>query len=139
MILSKLIIFFLFSFIYILASHSIKVALCTMGKKENLYVKEFVEYYLKLGVDKIFIYDDNEPNGEKIIDVIDSSYKKVIIFNNIKKKIKRQSQAYNDCYKNNKNNFDWFLMIDMDEFLVIVNDTLKHYLSKNIFNKCDFI
>ena len=30
-------------------------------------------------------------------------------------------------------------MVDMDEFLYIVNDSLKSYLSKNIFDKCDFI
>ena len=27
----------------------------------------------------------------------------------------------------------------MDEYLVIVNDTLKNYLSNSLFNKCDFI
>ena len=30
-------------------------------------------------------------------------------------------------------------MVDMDEFLFIVKDSLKHYLSKQIFKKCDFI
>ena len=29
----------------------IKIALCTMGRTENLYVKEFIEYYIKLGID----------------------------------------------------------------------------------------
>ena len=77
-----------------------------MGAKENLYVKEFVDYYIKLGVDKIFIYDDNEPKGEKIKDVISKPNRKIIIYENKKKNIYRQSQAYNDCYKNNKNNFD---------------------------------
>ena len=35
--------------------------------------------------------------------------------------------------------FDWILMIDMDEFLYIVNDTLQNYLSNIKFKKCDFI
>lgn len=30
-------------------------------------------------------------------------------------------------------------MIDIDEYLYIVNNTLKNYLSNKIFNKCDFI
>ena len=51
--------------------NNMKVALCTMGKLENRYANEFVEYHLKLGVDHIFIYDDNDPNTERIIDVID--------------------------------------------------------------------
>ena len=109
-----------------------------MGKKENLYIKEFVDYYIKLGIDKIFIYDDNEPNTEKIFDIV-GNLKQIKIYENIKNRIKKQSQAFNDCYKNNRNDYDWFLMIDMDEFLVIINNTLKNYLSNPIFNKCDFI
>ena len=30
-------------------------------------------------------------------------------------------------------------MVDMDEYLFVVKDTLKGYLSRNIFSKCDFI
>ena len=33
-----------------------------MGKGENLYVNEFIDYYMNLGVDHIFIYDDNDIN-----------------------------------------------------------------------------
>ena len=32
--------------------NKIKIALCTMGKLENLYVEEYVNHYIKLGVDK---------------------------------------------------------------------------------------
>ena len=45
-------------------ANDLKVALCTMGKFENLYVKEYVDYYVKLGIDHLFIYDDNDPNTE---------------------------------------------------------------------------
>ena len=33
--------------------YGIKIALCTMGREENLYAKEFVDYYYKLGVDHL--------------------------------------------------------------------------------------
>ena len=39
----------------------VTVALCTMGKNENLYVKEFIEYYAKLGVDHIIILGYYKP------------------------------------------------------------------------------
>ena len=42
----------------------LKFALCTIGKLENLYARDFVLYYLELGVKKIYIYDNNEKNGE---------------------------------------------------------------------------
>lgn len=114
-----------------------KIALCTLGKKENLYVKEFVLYYKKLGIDKIFIYDDNDINTEKINDVNPLKHYARVYRN--KNKIKNHSDAFTHCYNNNKNKYNWILMIDMDEFLTVVNDTLKSYLSSPIFNRCDFI
>ena len=129
---------FLFYFYFSLTIHQkLKIALCTMGRLENLYVKEFVYYYKKLGIDKIFIYDDNDLNSENINDVNPLKYyAKVFKMKNI---IKTQNDAYTHCYKTYKHKYDWFLMIDMDEYLVIVNDTLKNYLSNPIFKKCDFI
>ena len=37
-----------------------KVCICTLGKNENRYIKEFINHYVKLGVDKIFLHDNNE-------------------------------------------------------------------------------
>ena len=50
---------------------NMKIAPCTLGKQENLYAKEFIEYYTNLAVDHIYIYDNNEPNTERISDVIE--------------------------------------------------------------------
>ena len=119
---------------------NIKVALCTMGKKENLYAREFMEYYILLGVDHIFIYDNNDPFTEKIQDTLDTKYKnKVTFYETLKLNISNQAQAFTNCYKTNYNKFDWFIMADMDEYLHIINDNLKNYLNQKIFGKCDFI
>ena len=40
------------------------ICICSIGKNENLYAKEFIEYYLLIGVKKIIIYDNNDINGE---------------------------------------------------------------------------
>ena len=144
----KNIIIIILSFLYFLINKkrlitfpSLKIALCTMGKKENLYIREYIEYYKKLGVDKIFIYDDNEQNTEKFSDLINNALdvKYVKIYENIHSYIHNQAQAFTNCYNLNKKNYDWFIMVDTDEYLVIVNDTLKNYLSKKVFDKCDFI
>ena len=120
---------------------NLKIAICTMAREENLYIKQFVDYYLKLGIDHIFIYDDNEPNTEKISDVLHNPYKShVTIYDNIiNKTLKGQPQAYTLCYNNNKNTFDWIFMCDIDEYLIIKNNTLKNYLSNESFQKCDFV
>ena len=36
-----------------------------------------------------------------------------------------------------KNDYDWFIMVDIDEYLIIVHDILKNYLFKRMFDKCD--
>ena len=111
-----------------------------MGKKENLYAREYIEYYMKLGVDHMFIYDNNDPSTEKIEDILDKKYKEQITFFNTKNlNISSQAQSFNDCYNNNLKNYDWFIMVDMDEYLYIIQDSLKNYLNDKIFDKCDFI
>ena len=111
-----------------------------MGMQENLYINEFIDYYIKLGIDHIFLYDDNEPGTEKFSEAINKKYKNFLsILDNKILHIKNQADAFNDCYKKNYIEFDWFIMVDMDEFVYIVNNTLKEYLKNKIFNKCDFI
>jgi len=124
----------------LIEADNLKVALCTMGKRENNYAKEFIDYYVNLGVDQLFIYDDNDPNTERISDILEDKYKPyVTIYENMKDTIKNQSLAFTTCYHNNIDKFDWFIMIDMDEFLYIVNDTLKDYLVSRRFDECDFL
>ena len=52
------------------------VCICSIGKNENLYVKEFIDYYLLSGVKKIIIYDNNDIDGENIKDIIKEHYSK---------------------------------------------------------------
>ena len=74
----------------------------------------------------IIFFDDNEPNTERISDIVEDKYKPyVTIYENMKDTIKNQSIAFTTCYHNNIDKFDWFIMIDMEEFLYVVNDTLK--------------
>jgi len=59
-----------------------------MGKEENLYAKEFIEYYIKLGFDHLFIYDNNSPNTEKIIEILENKYiNQVTIYESLKMNI----------------------------------------------------
>ena len=40
------------------------------SKRENQYIKEYVNHYKDIGYNHIFLYDNNEINGERFEDVI---------------------------------------------------------------------
>lgn len=46
-----------------------KVALCVVAKKENRYIKYFVEFYEKFGYNHIYFYDNNEIGDGAIDDL----------------------------------------------------------------------
>ena len=56
-----------------------KVCICTLGKLENRYIREFVIHYEKYGVDKIFLYDNNDINGERFETVIGDFVEKGLV------------------------------------------------------------
>ena len=116
-----------------------------MMKKENLYIREFVQYYHKLGVDKFFIGDNNDIGSEKLMDVLNDYVDKGIveITNLIGKPGYRhfQKDFTKFSYKRHKSECNWFIMVDIDEFLAFTdkNMTIKSYLTNKIFDKCDVI
>ena len=113
-----------------------KVALCTIGRMENLYAVEFVEYYKSIGFDKIFIYDNNFGNEEHFEDVlqpyIDDGFVEITNYRN---KMVCQLQAYTECYNKHKDEYDWIAFFDFDEFMCVTDGSnVKEYLSDNVFN-----
>lgn len=109
-----------------------KVALCCIGRLENLYAVEFVEHYINLGFDKIFIYDNNH-NGEEHFEDVLQEYvcKGLVEVMNYRDRVKAQMMAYNDCYARHKDEYAWFLYCDFDEFLILPqHDNIKDYLSE---------
>ena len=109
-----------------------KVALCCIGRLENQYALEFVEYYKSLGFDKIFIYDNNYDHEERfewvIKDYINSGFVEIIIIRNTDN---AQLIAYNHCYETYGNEYDWIAYFDFDEFLTLTKDKDIHdFLSR---------
>ena len=84
---------------------------------------------------------NNPPNIGKMSSILENKYKNnVTIYENMSNINNMQSKAFTDCYQKNKKLFDWFLLVDIDEYLYLVEDnSLKDYLSNKNFEKCDFI
>ena len=120
---------------------NIKVSICTLGKNENRYIREFIEYYKNYGIDQIFLYDNNDENGEKfeevIKDFIDNGFVKIL---NFRGKKREQLNILNHCYLNNYEKFDWLIFYDIDEYINLHNYTnIKDFLNEKKFEKCQAI
>ena len=85
-----------------------KFAVCAIIKNENLYLREWVEHYIKLGFDKIILYDNNEKNGELpqlvIQDYIDAGIVNIYNYRGILANTFQAFQVniYNTCIKDYK-------------------------------------
>lgn len=118
-------------------THTGKIALCCIAKLENDYIRFFVEYYKSLHFDKIIIYDNNEPDGERfeevIGDYIQSGFVELVAFRGRKAP---QMEAYQDAYDRYNKDYDWLAFFDCDEFLTFVDgtDNIHSFLSREIFN-----
>jgi hypothetical protein len=120
---------------------NLKVCLCTLGKMENIYAREFVQHYKKYDIDKIFIYDNNEISGETFDSVLEDYIKnKYVEIINYRGKVKIQIPILNNCYKKHSKEYDWFLFYDMDEFIFLNNYTsIKYFLNEERFQTCYII
>ena len=122
---------------------NLKICVCTLGKDENRYIKEFVEHYKNYGIDKIYLYDNNDIDGERFDDVIseyiNNEFVEVIDWRGIK----GNSTYYdivNSCYQQNHNQYDWLIFYEIDEFLYLKDyHNVKEYLIRNQFQKCESI
>ena len=118
-----------------------KIATCTIGRMENSYVQEFVDHYKSLGVDKMFIYDNNYGKEEHFEDVImkdiSDGFVEIVDFRD---KSICQLTAYQDCYNRHNSEYDWFIYCDVDEFLTLKDfGSIKDFLSQDKFNDFDMI
>ena len=94
----------------------------------------------------MFIYDNNLPNTENVIDVLQSyvndGFVTVINYQDQEKYPmgKALVSAFTDCWESNKNEYDWILFLDNDEFLMLQQDSnIKEYLNRKCFENVDII
>lgn len=120
---------------------NMKVLLCTIGRLENRYIRDFVEYYGILGVDNICLYDNNRDGEEDfhdaIGDYIDNGF---VILKDYRNKTVCQMDAYNECYKEYGDKYDWIMFFDVDEFMFVNGArNVKEYLADRVFDPYDMI
>ena len=88
-----------------------KVGIIAIAKNEDLYLEEWINWHLGLGFDTI------------IIGLNDDEFKTLIanprvIYEDYSGVDKVQSLAYTELYEKYRDQFDWLLFIDIDEFVM---------------------
>ena len=118
-----------------------KVCLCTPAKDENRYIREFVKHYEKYGVDKIFLYDNNDVDGEKFDEILkDYIQNGLVEVRNWRGKVKALMPMMNDCYQTNYQIYDWLIFYEMDEYIHLSNySNIKPFLNMPKFKNCEVI
>ena len=119
----------------------IKLCLCTLGKAENRYIREFISYYKNYGVDKIFLYDNNDENGEHFEEIINDYIKEGFVqIYDWRGKNREQLNILNHCYLNNYEKFDWLMFYDLDEYINLTSySNIKDFLNQQKFKRCQVI
>lgn len=97
-----------------------KIALVAIGRRENRYAREFVEHYLHLGFDHIFICDNNHEGEEQFEDVLaDFMANGTVSIHDYRNRQGIQVMVYNEMYRRYGGEYDWLAFFDFDEFLVM--------------------
>ena len=112
-----------------------RVAVCAMAKNEQLYIKDWVDHYLKLGFDKIYIFDNDEKDKPKelLIKNILPKNNRVEIFNIRGVNYERlQHDIYSHFYFQYNREFDWCFFCDIDEFLFGIKE-IHSFLERPYF------
>ena len=97
-----------------------QAVVCAMAKNEHLYIKDWVEHYLKIGFDKIYIYDNDDIGVTSITQYLPKTDKVEVIDIRGKSGKHLQHDIYTQFYNTHK--FDWCLFCDIDEFLSGIQD-----------------
>lgn len=116
-------------------------AICTMVRDEELYMDEFVDYYLGLGFKQLYVYDTH-PNHTLKMHWNNTAPKGVRLFHKVLPNAHdNQQRTYTECVQDLRNLTNppkWVMFIDADEYLVFQNvtqyDTVTNFFQQYVPN-----
>ena len=94
------------------------IFLCAIAKNEHDYIEEWVKYHLALGVNHIFLYDNEDVSTLDTLPCL-SPYRSQLTIKHFPG-FAKQFDAYNDCLSlPETRNYRWGGFIDIDEFVLL--------------------
>ncbi|KAJ9540325.1 hypothetical protein OSB04_026831 [Centaurea solstitialis] len=97
-----------------------RVCVCTMLRNQARFLREWVVYHSRIGVERWFVYDNN--SDDEIEDVIESLADQGFeITRRVWPWIKTQEAGFAHCALRARDSCEWVAFIDVDEFLHLRN------------------
>ncbi len=103
-------------------SYKYEIALQCIARQEEKYFKEWIEYHLRLGIEHIFIYDNNDCDGlsDFLAGVLsEGDFERVEVIPWREPMAFQQIEALNDCVTLHRDDVKWLISLDIDEFLTL--------------------
>lgn len=104
------------------------LAILAMFKNESMIIGEWIEHYIWQGVNHIYLID-NDSNDDYLSIIqpyIDKGY---ITLYSLSEQHK-QADHYNTIFKEIRNEMEWLMVCDIDEYWFGVNETISDYIKK---------
>jgi len=105
--------------------HKYQIAIQCIARQEEKYFKEWIEHHLHIGIEFIYIYDNNDISEEGKLETFLQSVLSTEDFAKIEvipwhmPMMFQQLEAYYDCIHKNRDDVKWLLSIDLDEFFIL--------------------
>ncbi|MDO5969801.1 glycosyltransferase family 2 protein [Flavivirga aquimarina] len=88
--------------------------------KDEYFIEEFVHYYIKEGVDCIYIIDDDSNDKSIYNNLLENDKVNILFEKNI-----IPTKFSNKLYKSIKDDYDWMIYVDADEFITTKKNSTK--------------
>jgi Glycosyltransferase family 92 len=93
-------------------------------RNQNDDLREWIDYHIALGVSRFYMFDagggGRTPATAVIQDLIDDH---TVIYHDTHTNPKKQNRKYERCIRQYRNKHQWLAFIDVDEFIVIDDQT----------------
>lgn len=117
------------------SSYENNIAIAAIMKNEGLYIKEWINYHILLGITKFYLYDNESSDDVKKI--LEPYIQKGMVEYTYWPGRAKQLDAYIDALHKGRGKSKYILFIDLDEFLVLSNpdgklfDTIENLYKMN--------
>ena len=121
-----------------------KVALFCVFRNTQIYINEYIEHYLNLGFNDIYLIDNSD--SDKLDIILDPKFRNNVFIINIRSKdlidnfVAYQIKLYTSLYNIYSFKYDWLAFFDDDEYLILnKHNSIQEYLNCDLFTNVDQI